>query len=209
MTDATEPEPEHLARQLVALAHARFDMRSALEIAKELKDHHGRLGPRTFGLLTGLATTYARPFTSSTGGYGTIGQKYSRFPSDRPEFKRHHDRLIELRRTLAAHTDQTPHRKVGIARGALVLPGRELGDGELAVFEGRSAIDASGIAEVIELLKFQEDRLDGAINELARRLVEMGYVPEGAMVEFDPAGGFTTVDPESQTFIDTRLEESD
>ena len=67
--------------------HAAFDMRSARALAEWLIDerHHGRVDPSTYGLLTGLVVTYARPFTESRV-LGRIGSKWSSFP-DRPDLK--------------------------------------------------------------------------------------------------------------------------
>lgn len=188
-----QTQPEHLARQLVQLAHAAFDMRSALALAEALDEHHGSIDALAFGFLTGFVVTYARPFTQSSGGYGRLPSKWSKFP-DRPDLKKRHDRLLELRSTLLAHTDQTTHRRVAVfTRGALNLD-------RPAVTEGRSPINAPGIAEVRELLKYQEDRFNQAIEDLAVQLQDMGYWEDGQMLELDGSGAITVLDPQAQTF---------
>jgi hypothetical protein len=196
MREMADPDPKHLVRQLLRLAHAQFDMRSAIACARLLLDHHDRIGPLTYGLLTGFVVSYGRPFTESRA-HGRLEAKWSTFPSDRPVLKKYHDRLIELRNTLAAHTDETSARKVAVVtRGAT-------GNDRPLVTEGRSAIDAGDIEEAIELLEFQEARFGEAAQELAERLQDLGYWPEGVMLEID-AAGFTILDPSSETFADSR-----
>jgi hypothetical protein len=196
VSERHEPKPEHLARQLVRLVHARFDMRSAMALAQVLDErHHGSIDELTYGLLTGLVVTYARPFTQSKGGYGRLDSKWSEFP-DQPDLQTIHDRLVELRKTLLAHTDDTPHRRVAVfTRGAML-------DDRPVVTEGRSAINAPGIAEVRKLLAFQEERFNVAIEDFAMQLQDLDFWPSEAMLELDGAGNFTLLDQQTETFLE-------
>jgi hypothetical protein len=188
--------PKYLAQQLVRLQHAKFDMQSAKALAHALAAQpQGSIDPLPYGLLTGLVVSYARPFVESRE-YGRIGSKFSKF-RDRPDLKERHERLLELRMKLLAHTDETPHRRVGVfTRGAMF-------DDRPAVFEGRSGINVPSTPDVIELLEFQEARLGDAIDELARRLQEIGYWPENVMLELDASGNSTLLDREQEKFIGT------
>jgi len=191
-----EPTPEHLARQLVRLAHATFDMRSALAVAERLIDeqHHANVGALTYGLLTGLAVTYARPFLESRE-LGRLESKWSEFPG-RADLKKKHDRLIELRKTLLAHTDETSHRRVAVfTRGAV-------GD-QPAVTEGRSPINVPGIVHVVELVTFQEERFNNALVELAERLHDISKWPDAELIELQASGEFEVLDAPSQSFVDS------
>jgi hypothetical protein len=173
-------------------------MRSARALAEQLvrEEHHGKIDPLTYGLLTGLVVTYARPFTESRD-LGRLESKWSSFP-DRPDFKRHHDRLIEYRRTLLAHTDNPSRRRVAIfTRGYF--------SDRPVVTEGRSGIDTRGIANVIELVKFQEERFRRATDEIAARLHNLASWPERELIELDVSGQFEIIDSSSETFVDTSL----
>jgi hypothetical protein len=173
-------------------------MRSAKTLVEALSKHHGSISPWAFGLLTGLAVTYARPFAESRGkSYGRIGSKWSKFPTDRPELKMHHDRLIDLRKKLLAHTDETQYRRVAVFTRSALFEDRP------HTVEGRSPINAPGMTEVLELLEFQEARINTAIAELATRLQDLGYWPDGALLELDASGGFTVIDPSQQEYVDT------
>jgi hypothetical protein len=190
-----DPEPEHLVRQLMRLAHGQFDMRSAAAVGRLLVDHHDRIGPLSYGLLTGFVVSYVRPFTESKT-YGRLEDKWSKFPDDRPNFERHHKRLLELRNQLLAHTDETAYRRVTID---MVKTPPEIS-------EGRSPIDAQGIEAFLEMVEFQEARFGEEARKLAARLHDMGYLPDGELIELSADGEVTILDREAQKFRDSRLE---
>lgn len=92
--------------------------------------------------------------------------------------KRAHDRLLEHRHTLLAHTDVSPHRKV------VVFPAGSLLKAPLAT-EARSYVDKDGIRGVRDLFKFQEERLAKASVPLLVRLQDVeGWDPDET-VELD------------------------
>jgi hypothetical protein len=115
-----------------------------------------------------------------------------------PDLKRHHERLIELRRKLLAHTDDPSSRRIAIfTRGYF-------GD-KPVVTEGRAPVNVAGIGEVIELLRVQEERLSKARDELAIRLQDLVPWPDGVMLELDVSGEITFMDASSEVFVDTSL----
>ena len=78
-------------------------------------------------------------------------------------------------------------------------------DDRPAVAEGRSAIDARGITEAIELFLFQEERFGEAVDDLALRLQELDYWPDGVMLELS-ISGFSILERSSEKFTDSRRE---
>ena len=172
-----EPTAEHLLLQLIRLARAQFDMRCAEALSWDLEKSHEHVGPWAYGLYTGLAICYARPFEAGKRNpYGPLEGKWSKF-SDRPDFKKHHKRLIEHRNTLLAHNDLTPHRV------SLVWP--DFHEGRPAILEGRSPINAVGVTEARELFKFQQDRFGEHAQSLAGRLQEMLGWKSGEELDLD------------------------
>jgi hypothetical protein len=99
------PTAEQLLKQAILLQRGQFDMRCASATARLLADRHDDHGALAYGLLTGMVASYCRPFTTSHA-YGRLGRKWERFPGE-PQFKAHHDQLLDKRRTLLAHNDRT------------------------------------------------------------------------------------------------------
>jgi hypothetical protein len=155
------PSTRDLQRQVIQLVHAATDMRCAAALADKLLD-----GPAddfsawAWGLLTGMVVSYARPFTTSQT-YGNFPAKWSKFKG-KPFFKRHHDRLIEYRHGLLAHTDLSPHREVVVfpSGGPLRVP---------FVTERRFPVGLNGIQEIRNLFGFQEERFSAEALELVKR----------------------------------------
>jgi hypothetical protein len=50
------------------------------------------------------------------------------------------------------------------------------------------------------LLQFQEDRFSRAFDELALRLQDLGYWPDGVLLELDGSGSVTMLDPQAEGF---------
>jgi hypothetical protein len=161
MTDV-EPKPEYLVLQAIRLARAQFDMRCAEAISWDLERHHDDHGPEAYGLLTGMAVSYARPFVVGEGNpYGSLESKWSNFPK-RPLLKSRHTRLIELRNTLLAHNDRT------LIRATIVWPNWEAN--RAATVEARALIHGPGVAGMRELFGFQESRFGEHVQYLVDRL---------------------------------------
>jgi len=137
-------------------------MRCARDLSFELELAHDHISPRAYGLYTGLATCYGRPFQD--GEYGPLEGKWGDFPG-RPELRKHHIRLLDHRNKLLAHNDLTPHRAM------FVWP--EFKDGKAAVIEARSPINATGVTEARELFDFQHERFSEHAQGLADRLQKL------------------------------------
>ena len=166
------PEPWRLVLQLLRLSRARFDMRCAEDLTSDLERLHDNISPRAYGLLTGLAVSYARPFRAGEGSpYGPLEGKWWSFPG-RPDLATTHDLLLEVRDTLLAHNDTSRHRDT------IVMP--DWMDGKPVVTEGRSPIDAAGVPVARELFRFQHDRFSVAAEALAIRLQDsLGWKARG------------------------------
>jgi hypothetical protein len=180
-----EPTREHLRRQIIRLVHARVDVLCAAALADELlvgredgASEDKDISYRSWGLLTGMVVSYARPFTQSYA-YGALEEKWSKF-NEREDLEKHHRRLLEHRKTLLAHNDLTPHREV-----VVFASGSRIGEGVLkrpVVTEGRSPINFDGIREVRELFAFQEERMNAELLELSASLEELEKWEQGAQV---------------------------
>lgn len=159
------PTNEALLLQLLRLSRAQFDMRSAGALTWDLDAHDDDIGPRAYGLLAGIAVSYARPFNPGRRNpYGPLEAKWARFPLARFDFAEHHRRLLEVLNTLLAHNDLSPHR------ATLVWP--RFVDGRPAIAEGRSPVQRAGIQITRELCAFQEERFGARAQQLAAMLQE-------------------------------------
>jgi len=167
---------EALLLDLIRLTRAEFDMRCAAALTWDLEGHDDSIDARAFGLFTGLAVSYARPFVpGKRNPYGELKKPWSQFPG-RADFAEHHRLLIDARNTLLAHNDLTPHRT------PLVLL-KWLGD-KPAVTEQRTAIQAAGIPITRELCTFQQTRFSTRAREIAEELQKsLGWT--GAEVNVD------------------------
>lgn len=147
---------------MLRLARAQFDMRCAEALTWSLEEHDDDIGPLAYGLFTGTAVSYARPFIVGAGNpYGALDAKWSTFPQQ-PELAEQHKALLRQRNQLLAHNDLTTHRST------LVWP--EYDKGQPAILEARSPIQAEGARRVRELCRFQEARFGVHVQTLARRL---------------------------------------
>ena len=168
----TAPDPKHLLLQVICLSRAQFDMRCAESLSWDLEEGHDNdIGPRGYGLFTGLAVSYARPFTTGDGNpYGPLDGKWSKFPG-RPELMANHTMLIQHRNTLLAHNDLTAHRTT------IVWP--SFVEGRATVLEARSPLKSEGARQARELCQFQQTRFGAHVQDLVERLVEqLGWQPD-------------------------------
>jgi hypothetical protein len=170
-----EPTVDQTKAQLAQLVRARFDIKCADAMAIELEALHDDISPRAWGLLAGMAVSYGRPFTRSTL-FGTIPRRWRTFPG-RPDLAEIHKRLLEKRHQLLAHNDETEHR-------ATVIFGRDVFGVRPSVTEARSPVDVEGVGNVRALFAFQLDRLELGGGQLLDRLVKLGAVPPGQVIEF-------------------------
>jgi hypothetical protein len=166
-------DPEHLKRQIAQLMRAQFDIRSADSLAEELDSHHGSISPLAWGLFTGMAVSYARPFATSKL-FGNLPARWRKFP-DRPELAAQHQRLIDFRNGLVAHNDATTHRVTK------VFPRGEIMRGSATVVEGRSPIHTAGIKEARVLFQYQVERLSEHGGKLVNELDKLGAIPTGGL----------------------------
>jgi hypothetical protein len=159
------PTPEQLLLQLVRLSRALFDMRCAYDLTFDLERLHDSIAARAYGLYTGIAVSYARPFTASrSDGQGPLEAKWAKFLGQ-SEFAHHHKTLIDHRNTLLAHNSVTGHRN------PIVWP--DFHQGKPSVMEARAPINANGAVEARELFDFQEKRFRDRVQELAIELQEL------------------------------------
>lgn len=136
-------------------------MRSAGAVASALETAgEESIDPLAYGLYTGLAVSYARPFTDSEA-YGRLEAKWERF-ADRPAMKRLHKHLLDDRRTLLAHNDQTAHRET------LIWP-KFVNEGA-AILEARAYVKTDAPDKIRELCAYQEQRFGEAAQVLANKL---------------------------------------
>ena len=156
------PRSDRLLLQLIRLARAQFDMRSAEALSHELEKTHDHISPWAYGLYTGLAVSYARSFEAGKENpYGPLDPKWGKFPN-RPDLRKRHLMLLNHRNKLLAHNDLTPHR--------VVFAWPDFNEGRPAVVEARSPINADGVRDSRELFKFQELRFAEHVQLLAERL---------------------------------------
>jgi hypothetical protein len=159
---------EHLKRQIIRLAYARVDMRCATALAELIAERRDATSQLAWGLFTGMAISYARPFTNSDV-LGSLESKWSRF-GDRADLKKHHDRMIKYRHSLLAHNTLAPEREV------IVFPSGHLLAGPV-VTETREMIDLGSITALLQLFDYQDARFSQACSDLVRRLEAMERWP--------------------------------
>jgi hypothetical protein len=148
-----------IVRELRRLKLAASDMRLVAGAAETLAEDEHVACERM--LETGLVVTYARSFTPDSKRR-RLGDEWA--PVD-PADQRLHDRLLELRNELYAHTDETDAR--GIEDVAAML-----GTGAHRYAESYVPLDRDRLPAIADLARKQEARFDAAQNlelELGRR----------------------------------------
>jgi hypothetical protein len=171
--------PKRLRTQLVKAALAEFDFRCAAALAEDLeRSHADDIGPRAWGMLTGLAVSYARPFMSSNG-FGVLGSAFRGF-GDRTDLKEQHKSLIEYRKRLFAHNEPSRHRQIEVYGSGSFFPDRP------SVLEGRAPINAAGASIAHELCRFQEARAKAEAQRLAVELEKVeGWAGQRIVIDID------------------------
>jgi len=152
-----------LKAELRRLTMARFDLEAAQDLCDTLKErgHVDGLdwGPLAWGLWTGVAVSYARPFKEAK--LQLRGEEWQSFADE--ELMHLHCRLIRLRDTLFAHNDVTPYRTV------VVFP-PDAWSPEGSTSEEQSAFKYDDIERVRCLCAVQIERLRTRIAELLQAL---------------------------------------
>ncbi len=127
------PTRSHQKRDLYRLLIARSDMHASLNACnlilnniKSIKDEN------LYPLTTSVVVCYSRPFTANKP-YGALPKRWSKF--DNPKYQTTHDRLLQARHELFAHSDMN-------VRKAQIVPqnvsfamegGRELRSPEIGI----------------------------------------------------------------------------
>lgn len=117
------PVRSHQKRDLYRLLIARSDMNASLracelilKTVKSIKDE------KLYPLTTSVVVCYSRPFTKNEP-YGSLPKKWSKF--DNPQYQATHDRLLQARHELFAHSDMK------VRKAQIVPPNVPLGvDGD-------------------------------------------------------------------------------
>jgi hypothetical protein len=165
---ASGASSEQLHGELRRLHLAQKDLESAdalLQLLEDRPHYQGSdWGSVAEGLWTGVAVSYMRPFTKSPL---RVAEEWERF-ENRSDLQQRHDRLRLLRDKLFAHTDPSSGREV------LLMPlGGSAAEGRGFVTEQRATFRHAAIAEIRELIDFQQERIgvrvEGLVAELSRR----------------------------------------
>ena len=113
------PARSNQKRNLYQLLIARSDLVASLRACdfiiknvKSIKDEN------LYPLTTSVVVCYARPFTKNKP-YGSLPKKWSKF--DKPQYQATHNRLLQARRELFAHSD------MNVRKAQIVPPNVPLG----------------------------------------------------------------------------------
>jgi hypothetical protein len=130
--------------------------------ASELCRKAATLTDRTVNLdhaiFTGIACSYARPFTENTGlGSITVDSEFENF-SENPRCEAIHDEIMEFRQSLFAHQDEKwASEKMGDQKVyKLHITDREAEAGHKTYFTRMSGVALSSFDEILELLEYQK-----------------------------------------------------
>lgn len=146
---------QRLKKEIESLELAKFDLEAALVLCELLEERKGR--ELTWGIWTGIVTSYARPFTRGTRW---LGQGWSTCPD--PGMQELHDRLYKLRNTIFAHNDKTD------ARGVMVFPPWD--QAPLHTSEEQRILNPNAIGPIQHLCHKQLERIK---ERLAKALEEL------------------------------------
>ena len=101
--------PAHLVLQLLRLSRAQFDMRCAEALSWDLEKLRDNISPRAYGLLAGVAVSYARPFKAGKGSpYGPLENKWAKFP-ERPDLE-----ALPVCRDPSGHSELRPRCSLNV-----------------------------------------------------------------------------------------------
>jgi len=152
---------ERLLSEIKRLVLAESDMKQVATAADYLHAYAGEMSDHVERVVwTGIAVTYARPFSQSNR-IGAIRGKLARL--DDPLTRSLHERLCELRDQLFAHTDATELR--GIVDTSAMLG---LGMGDYA--EEHVPMSVSALPRIAELANLLRDRFAARREELQEQL---------------------------------------
>jgi hypothetical protein len=156
-----ETTRERLRREVKRLVLAESDMSQVAVAAEHLSRHGAKMNSQVVRVLwTGIAVTYARPFSKAN----TVGPVEGRLVRlEDPMQRSLHGRLCELRNQLFAHTDETELR--GIVDVAALL---SVGTGGYA--EEHASMNMGALPDIVKLANDWQHRFAARLTELEEQL---------------------------------------
>lgn len=107
------PKRSQRKKELYKLLIARSDITASLEACKLMLEKVDEIGNKLYyPLYAAIVVCYARPFTENRP-YGSLSKRWRKFDSG--PMKRTHNKLIQARHQLIAHSDMT-------TREAMIVP---------------------------------------------------------------------------------------
>jgi hypothetical protein len=150
-----QSEHNRLRNEIRRLRLAASDMEQIADAAQTLLKIHLSAGAERV-MQTGLVVTYVRAFKSPSG-IGIL--KESEWAPSEPRDRALHDRLVNLRDKLFAHTDKTGLRDVVDTSALLGL------EGGPTYAETWVPFSTEGIAQIGQVAEAQRDRFTAAADE--------------------------------------------